>query len=669
MNNILQRIPLLRVLFPLIAGLCLYNIFNFTYSICIFLILILLSTLFISKKRPFARDIFIYGLIILLSYLNSSIQNIPPEPIPAEDCTFITRIDKITDNESSMNIEATVLEYISYSKAHQKHNEKILLKIQGNNYLLSPGCLISFKNQLMPIKNIGNPEEFNFKSYCNKRYIYNHQFLEKDEYLIIGSAHNINTWFENFKSKLTKLILSNHYLQSDSQNFLVTILLGSKEYFDSNIKESFVNIGLAHILALSGLHVAIIAYFIYLLLFPVDYLFNKKIRVSITIVILILYALVSGLSASVSRATILFAFGFIALAGNRKINSYNILSAAAIILLIVNPNNIYDVGFQLSFIAVLSILIFSNFFNRFPIKNIIIRYTLNLVGISVSAVIGTAIISAYYFNNLPILFIIPNVLLVPLLPFILFAGISALLFDSSILSEFFNRIYQAMQDFVLYIDSIPVSNIDYIYVSGGTLTIYFAFLILAVYLLFKNKKLQFTLTIILASIGIIIMTILRNPSAECLVIFNDYSSTPILIQSKESSVLMPNLTDENIDKFKKYNKKYIAKYRLSSLSTQIANYPKGIIINTNTILYKNKYIRVITSSKDEEWQIPESIDYLIITKKYYSSIRKLITKYNPELIILSGDIHDKRLKKIIQELEFIGINYYNIRENGAFIMD
>lgn len=668
MNNYIERIPLLRVLLPLIAGLCLYSIFDLSYIICLSIILILIISVLCNKKFPICKDILIYTSIILISYLNTTLRNSTNESVINNDCNIVARIDKIIDNESSMKVNASIVETINGCKNHTEYNKKITLTIQGNDYLLHPGNLILFENRLSPIKNMSNPEEFDYKTYCNHLYLYNQQFLYRNEYKIIGESHTLTTYCSFLKNKLTKFILSNHFLDENSQNFLITILLGSKEYFNSNIKESFVNIGLAHILALSGLHVAIIAYFIYLILFPLDYIINKKYRIGLTVIILALYAMLTGLSASVSRATLLFAFGFIALRINRKINSYNILCAIAIILLIINPNNLYDVGFQLSFVAVLSILIFTYSFRQFELKNSIARYILNLIIISISAVIGTGIISAFYFNNLPVLFIIPNLIIVPLLPIILSIGVCALLFNSSLLSNIFNTIYNTIEQFVKVIDNLPYSNIDYIYVTQIILVIYFIIIFTCIYYLYKRKILISTIILICGIVLIVVSLNVYKPINNSLIIFNSYNSTPILIQEEESATLMPTITNEDLNEFKKYHKRYISKYHLTNLSIYNGDTQENHIINPNIVQYNGKNIRIITSSKDNENELNIPVDYLVITKKYYSNIYKLIEKYKPKLVILSGDIYEKQLEKLIKDLDKIGTDYYNIREKGAFIM-
>ena len=666
MNTAIQRIPLLRVLLPLIAGLCIYIICKNALIVIAVLCLVFASVSFLLKKYNIRIDLFCYLIITIIAYSNTTIQNYEPDEIP-RDSYIVARINDITDKEASMKVSASIMYYLTDDGTHP-HHEKIDLSIHGNNYLLHPGNIIGFKNQLENIKNQGNPDEFDYQKYCNNKHIFNTQYLKNDEYRVLGESHTIQTLAVTIRNKLTSKILSQRSLSANSQNFLITILLGSKEYFDQDIKEAFANIGIAHLLALSGLHVGILVLLIYFLLFPLDYIFNKKVRMGITMSILILYAIITGLSASVSRATLLFAFGFAALSMNRKINSYNILCAAAIILLTVNPNNIYDVGCQLSFISVLSILIIGQLTKRIKIENRILNYLINLIVISISAVIGTGIISAYYFNTFPLLFIIPNVVIIPILPFILIIGIGAIIFDSTLMANIFNPIYKLLEKFVLYMDSLPYSNVDNIYVSGLMLTLYFIVLLLIISCLFKRKYKFSAYTLLGGIVIFIIVSYIPDKACSRLIIFNDYKFTPILMTSENESVLLPDTDKDNYEQFIKYHKLFIAKNHIKHIDTYYNDTYFPCIKNNNTIRIDDKTIRIVTSSKDNEYPIETPVDYLVITKKYYGKIEKLIDKYNPELIILSGDIYRDRREDIIERLQQLNVSYYDLSSQGAFIL-
>ena len=146
------------------------------------------------------------------------------------------------------------------------------------------------------------------------------------------------------------------------------MLLGDKSYMPDETRQIFSNAGIAHILALSGLHVGIIIVLISSILFPLGFFIPRKIIYLITIVFLWIFAFITGMSASVVRASIMATFYLSAKILERQNDSINALLGAITLILIVNPSALYDVGLQLSALTVTSIILFSeklNFIDRY----------------------------------------------------------------------------------------------------------------------------------------------------------------------------------------------------------------------------------------------------------------------------------------------------------------
>ena len=152
--------------------------------------------------------------------------------------------------------------------------------------------------------------------------------------------------------------------------------------------------------------------------------FGSEIQLLIVLAILWLFALLTGLPASVTRAVTLFSFISIGNYFNQPKAIYNALAISAFSILLVKPNAIFDIGFQLSYAAVLSIVLFQPFYKKFYFsKNKIAVYFTDTVLVSLAAQIGVLPLSLYYFNRLPLLFLLANLIIIPLSSLVLIVGI------------------------------------------------------------------------------------------------------------------------------------------------------------------------------------------------------------------------------------------------------
>lgn len=211
------------------------------------------------------------------------------------------------------------------------------------------------------------------------------------------------------------------------------LIVGDKNDLNYSIKQSFRNIGTSHTLALSGLHVGIIWAFISLLLSPLS-LWNsgKKIRLFLTILILAIYSFITGMSSSVVRASMMITILQINSVLGRKNNSFEALIFAAFIIILISPHSLKSAGFQLSFLAVLGIIIITPTINKIShkveqlLKNKIAKGMIHLliqsISISIACQIFTLPIILLYFNYFPQHFIIANIAVIPLTTIVLYCS-------------------------------------------------------------------------------------------------------------------------------------------------------------------------------------------------------------------------------------------------------
>jgi competence protein ComEC len=285
--------------------------------------------------------------------------------------------------------------------------------------------LIIFKS-LQPVINSGNPGSFDFQAYCAFRNTFHQVYLKQGEYMTM-KVKNDNV-LKKFLFKIRAFVVSilRKFIYGTKEAGLAeAMLIGYKDDLDKNLVQAYSATGVVHIIAISGLHLALIYWLLNLLTKPLEK-FKRARYVKALIIIsgLWLFSLAAGASPSVLRAALMFTCIVIGNNLSRKTSVYNSLAASAFLLLCINPFWLWDAGFQLSYAAVLSIVVFMKpIYNSLFINNKLIDNLWKLVSVTVAAQILTVPICLFQFHQFPTLFLFTNLLAVPLSSLILFGEI------------------------------------------------------------------------------------------------------------------------------------------------------------------------------------------------------------------------------------------------------
>lgn len=298
-------------------------------------------------------------------------------------------------------------------------NVKVLLNTDG--FVGTKGDVIRFKGILRKIisDNLGTIHY----SYLIRQGISLFSNIKYSNIEIIGRDKNIGTFFAGLKDNLI-ISIENSSLQRDTAEFLISILLGDKSLLSMETRQTLTSAGMAHILALSGMHVAIILSIVLTLLFPLSLQGHHNIRRILAICIIWIYVIFTGCYPSTVRAALMATFLITAILLERKNSALNALFASVFIILAANPYYLWDTGLQLSFICVASILLFTSKFN--PIDRHKHPATFKIVNIILISIITTACtwtLVSHYFGFVPLMFLPSNFLLLPLLPFFVATGL------------------------------------------------------------------------------------------------------------------------------------------------------------------------------------------------------------------------------------------------------
>lgn len=337
----------------------------------------------------------------------------------------------------------------------------VYLKKKGLDKFPHLGDQLIYKNKVGEIPNLRNPGSFDYKEYLAKRRIFHQANLSaRDVVIDIVPAKGMDAILQrslNYENSLFE-----KYIEGRNSSALMKALLtGDRGDIEKNIVQAYANTGVVHILSISGLHIGLIYLFLLKVSNLIPLIRKKKIlRLILVLTGIWFFALLTGCGPSVLRSTLMFSFLSVGILQSRKVVTYNFWAASAFVLLCFDPMLLWDIGFQLSYAAVLGILIWQRpIYSRLVYENKIMDYTWQLVSVSLSAQILTLPICLYNFHQFPLLFIFANLVAVPLVSIGLWLGMLMIFFGwitviAKVLGFFVDRIFNLLDSFILYVDSI-----------------------------------------------------------------------------------------------------------------------------------------------------------------------------------------------------------------------
>lgn len=285
------------------------------------------------------------------------------------------------------------------------------------------GDLLLVPPAWQPIKNAGNPFEFDYAAYCRRKHILHQQFCAKDRLIIYRQADTkVNGLIERCHLFCQRQ-LDRYVTDSISKGILQAMLLGDEEGFDPSLRQAYAETGVVHIVSISGSHVGVLFFIVTLLLFWLKGKKGQLIRYLAGLAAIWLYVLMAGAPPSAIRSAVMFSIVALSILTGKQSHPLNTLLAAGFILLTANPMWLFAVGFQLSFCAVLGlVLFFRPLFLAWPQTSAVGRWLWTAVSASICAELLTAPLAIYYFHSFPLFFIIANVLAAVLLGIIALVG-------------------------------------------------------------------------------------------------------------------------------------------------------------------------------------------------------------------------------------------------------
>jgi competence protein ComEC len=327
-------------------------------------------------------------------------------------------------------------------KSTSKNDRYVAIVNKIDNIKSSGRIILNFrKNSLNPTFEIGNalqilgrlyknsvsknPSDFDYSKYLENKQIYAQLYADKSQ-IRIGSQSAKDIWY--YTAKLRSKIIQNlekNDFNTTELNVAVALIMGQQQDIAPEIVRDYQYSGAVHILSVSGLHIGFILLFVTFVLKPFP---NTKkgafIKLIIILTSLLLFGVVAGLAPSVVRSVVMFSFVAIGNHLRRRVNIYHTLLVSILLILLFQPTFLFDVGFQLSYLALFFIVWLQPVLSKTWLpRNRIIKFFWDILTVSFAAQIGTLPLSIYYFHQFPGLFFVTNLVVIPLVSVIMILGV------------------------------------------------------------------------------------------------------------------------------------------------------------------------------------------------------------------------------------------------------
>ncbi|MBY0476375.1 MAG: ComEC family competence protein [Chitinophagaceae bacterium] len=690
MIPIWKNIPFLRLLVPLAAGIICSWYFSLQWTIGIYLLVaaipFLLFYMFSNEQQKF-RYSWLPGVGISFSMLGFAVLLTWLKQLPHQqqwvghlykpgDVVQLRLLEPLSEKQKTYKALAEISTIESNQKTI-KVNGDIILYFQKDSAMpaLHYGNIIALNKPLQEIKNAGNPGGFDYKRYALFNGITHQLFLKKTDYVVLNATKTSFFWSLIYRTKAYILsVLRKHIKGEQEISVAEALLIGYRDDLDRDLVQAYSNTGVVHVIAISGLHLGLIYWLLLLLFQPLNkYKQLKWLKPLLVLSFLWIFSLLTGAGASVLRAAIMFTF----ISGgdllNKKGNIYNSMAASAFVLLCYNPFYLWDVGFQLSYAAVLSIVLFMKpIYHWLSFNNKLLDKAWQLNAVTLSAQIVTLPLCMYHFHQAPNLFLITNFVAVPLSSLILFGEILLIAVSfiqpiAAFTGTLFSYLLKWMNGFITWADHFTFAVTDGIqHHPLQTIFLYAFIAALGVWLLQKNTKaFKWSVGFLAAFFLLQSFSLYQTTRQKKLIVYNLSQHTAIDFMLGKQYVLKGDavlLQDGFLRNF------HLKPSRILYHSYHSPLMP-GSVQNNSYRINGKKIIHINQSYVFDSLQNRIKADVLIISKNPRLYISDLLKTVDCKLIVFDSSNPQWKINLWKKDCERLQLNYFCTSEQGAFVMN
>lgn len=470
-------------------------------------------------------------------------------------------------------------------------------------------------------------------------------------------------------------------IEGDELAVLSALTLGDKTDLSESVRESYSVAGVSHVLALSGLHVGLLYALAFFLLRPLllGGQSGRFLRSLLLILLLWLFAFFTGLSPSVVRSAAMFSIWALADLCGRQSFSLNTLALTAWLMLLVRPVWLFDVGFQLSFAAVLSILLFQPFLYRLcPVRHRAGTYLWGLVSVSVAAQLGTAPLVLFYFSRFSTHFLLTNLLVVPLVTLILYAAVVLLLLTpmsglQAVAAVGLEKMLRMLNLLVRWVEQLPYASVDGIWLYP--LEVAGCYLVLGAffcYLCHRRYARLVTALVLLAAWGAVHSFAVWTDRPRTSIVFYNVRGCPAVhcIESSGHSCIQYADSLSNRQRLRQTAANYWHHCHLyPPAEGSRDSVGQHFFRRQQLICWHGQRVCMVTDNRWKQQRTGDGavcrVDYLYICKGYTGQLAALTRLFLPGCIILDSSLSDYRRNRLKEECQQNHLHFISLSDEGS----
>lgn len=641
------KFPLIKITCCFVLGILFAQLIQPTFLLTLILLLISISTTltisFLSNKKEVYKSLFGIFCLITSFFIGSF--------------TLAINNDTLNSNHYLKNLKSVENEYSAEIIIKEKlkntiNNDRYVAKIIELNDKKSYGKIILNirKDSLIPSLEMGshlkvtgsfyknrkpnNPHQFDYGKYLENQQIYAQVYADASNIKIgLQVDKSISYYASKLRNKIIHNLEKNNFSKSEL-SVVVALILGQQQDISQEVIRDYQYAGAIHVLSVSGLHVGCILLFITFLLKPIPN--NKKgsiLKLIITISSLWMFGILAGLAPSVVRSVTMFSFVAIGMFLRRSVNIYHTLVVSAFLILLFQPSFLFDIGFQLSYIALFFIVWLQPLLaSIWTPKYKLVNYFWEIITVSFAAQIGTLPLSIYYFHQFPGLFFITNIVILPMLSLILGIGVVVMILAAV------NVVWYPMMKLVEYsiwflnkIIAWVASFEDFIFkdIPLNSYMLWSSYLLIFSLIIWSKKPTFKKLTISLSALILVqiisIQAKYSSQNTEEFIVFN----------KKKSSII----TERRGDKVTLYSNDSILKTTDDNLvlkSYLVANYCKIAKKKTLSNLYYFKDKKILLIDSSAVYLANEKPDILVITNSPKVNLERIFKLWKPKQVVVDA---------------------------------
>lgn len=602
-RSFFQRIPFIRIFSLFLIGILLNHFLQIDVHLIGIALTILISILIILWHNSNFAVIKVQNLLVSFGILLSGFfypgktHERQEHEFPLKDYYLAEVCQKPAEKAKTFQ---TILLIRNNSISRPEKIVAYFTKI-GFDTTLTTGDQLIVMTKLQEIKNAGNPYEIDYQSMMHRNGIWYSSYLTEGTYVKTNKpVDRLGLKAEKYRDKLIS-ILTTAIPQKEERSVVSALTLGYRTEIEQDTLDYFASTGAMHVLSVSGLHVALIYVIMgFLLSFLKRGKYGRFIFNVVMILFLWAYAFITGFSPAVQRATVMFSFVIIGNGLGRQVNIYNSLTASAFLLILLNPEVIFDIGFQLSYLAVFGIVLIQPSLNQLlEPTNPILKWSWSLLTVSIAAQIITFPLGLFYFNQFPNLFWLSGFVVIPVTTVIIWLTLAFFVFSpfhglAMVLGYIIEKLTHIMLLALKAMDALPLAVTKGIVLTPVQVWVLFGGI--AATIIFVNSKQKQWLFISLSFILLFQTTELFEKmkvfNQRVIWVYNTKNTMIHLVNCRSNYLLTPDL--KLLSRSEKSTYEKLAYHLRLEKSTLISDF-KDLPLRLDDLVSKNNHIQFINS--------------------------------------------------------------------------